>query len=131
MEENAIGFNPRTRRACDGRFRFGRRVFVKVSIHARVERATLGRWGSIEAEAVSIHARVERATLYSLLLVKRGKVSIHARVERATRNGARPLSCLVCFNPRTRRACDVVEVRKGFFCSICFNPRTRRACDFW
>ena len=55
-----------------------------VSIHARVERATLALSNLIAKLAVSIHARVERATTLSSGDNVIGPVSIHARVERAT-----------------------------------------------
>ena len=57
---------------------------IAVSIHARVERATLGLTLDEVAIQVSIHARVERATLYYPYRTIHGIVSIHARVERAT-----------------------------------------------
>ena len=79
---------------------------TKVSIHARVERATADRLPqppsksgfnprtrracdelpthNQQRQAVSIHARVERATLTCPVLEPWRRVSIHARVERAT-----------------------------------------------
>ena len=59
---------------------------------------------------------------------RRRNVSIHARVERAT-FGVRTIDFdRLCFNPRTRRACDGLQARKKMQIG-CFNPRTRRACD--
>ena len=56
---------------------------------------------------VSIHARVERATNESGALQPGLMVSIHARVERATTFRFFSVNIIPCFNPRTRRACDV------------------------
>ena len=57
-----------------------------VSIHARVERATVDEAHLIKTEEVSIHARVERATIFLRKKKFFSLVSIHARVERATSN---------------------------------------------
>ena len=86
---NYPGFNPRTRRACD--------VFVNCPVvFCRV----------------SIHARVERATSRKCTLTARIYVSIHARVERATSAFWRREFQCCCFNPRTRRACDKTIIDK-------------------
>ena len=55
-----------------------------VSIHARVERATLEKMVKTVKAIVSIHARVERATKSPQRTIGIIYVSIHARVERAT-----------------------------------------------
>ena len=100
-----LGFNPRTREACDVLFILF--YFLKeVSIHARGKRATRVVVGDsspncfnprtreacddIHAEcrsasAVSIHARGKRATLSQKTSKESYRVSIHARGKRATR----------------------------------------------
>ena len=73
--------------ACGGRrsAAIGRRGRQRVSIHARVRRATRSsRWPLAPCD-VSIHARVRRATHGRHAAVERS-VSIHARVRRATLN---------------------------------------------
>ena len=101
----------------------------KVSIHARVERATFSKlrcnWRS-----AGFNPRTRRACDSSW---NRGKkeefiVSIHARVERATIIFQKFGQSRKRFNPRTRRACDLFDsrTRQG---TVGFNPRTRRACD--
>ena len=59
---SANGFNPRTRRACDQAAVATTPEPAKVSIHARVERATTDVNNELDPNDVSIHARVERAT---------------------------------------------------------------------
>ena len=98
-------FNPRTRRACDSIDKDGNVVF-DVSIHARVERATTHDEFLLFDIVVSIHARVERATLGVYVGFWLTPVSIHARVERATKTMTLLFYRKLCFNPRTRRACD-------------------------
>ena len=78
---------------------------------------------------VSIHARVERATVLSVRVGRRLLVSIHARVERATYAAADGKVASSGFNPRTRRACDSLLLLTSMTIK-CFNPRTRRACDY-
>ena len=63
-----------------------------VSIHARVERATIREMYNEYAVTVSIHARVERATKVVSTTSANDPVSIHARVERATRIFDRPMA---------------------------------------
>ena len=99
-------FNPRTRRACDSIDKDGNVVF-DVSIHARVERATTHDEFLLFDIVVSIHARVERATLGVYVGFWLTPVSIHARVERATKTMTLLFYRKLCFNPRTRRACDI------------------------
>ena len=109
-------------------FLFDSYLTALVSIHARVERATsLFRFFTIGTR-VSIHARVERATQLGFPYAPLVPVSIHARVERATRQRRQTSFRSSCFNPRTRRACDV-SIRQDVVDADCFNPRTRRACD--
>ena len=60
-------------------------LLVHVSIHARVERATVSLTLNLDSLVVSIHARVERATAFQNYLIRIAPVSIHARVERATK----------------------------------------------
>ena len=124
----ATGFNPRTRRACDGTFQRSPREIG--SFNPRTRRACDG------GESCRGSS---------------GNVSIHARVERATDRSAMHNIRKICFNPRTRRACDstIFWIAKyDFPVSIharveratrrrvgdhqrpfSFNPRTRRACD--
>ena len=106
---------------------------------------------TVQGLAVSIHARVERATRAMPRARANEPVSIHARVERATRLPLSRQRLRKGFNPRTRRACDMVwsglewrglvsihaRVERatrhcyGSHIERCngFNPRTRRACD--
>ena len=81
--EQARGFNPRTREACDEKAK-RRGVFGFVSIHARGKRATCRLEDGGASWSVSIHARGKRATKSNRRLWKRRKVSIHARGKRAT-----------------------------------------------
>ena len=103
------GFNPRTRRACDCS-KFEKRLYQIVSIHARVERATVKHRVASWFVAVSIHARVERATLRPWQFRRCNHVSIHARVERATIAIDEMSDIKPGFNPRTRRACDIPKM---------------------
>ena len=80
---NIMCFNPRTRRACDRLIRACKR-YRKVSIHARVERATQSRPGVLP-RVYCFNPRTRRAC--------DGFVYI-------------PVRSFASFNPRTRRACD-------------------------
>ena len=78
-----IGFNPRTRKGCDG---IGSVVMssIRVSIHAPVKDATKGQDHALQRTDVSIHAPVKDATSSSGDVVTKQKVSIHAPVKDAT-----------------------------------------------
>ena len=99
-------FNPRTRRACDNR------------------------WRALKMEQNSFNPRTRRACDLTQLFtsLSSSSVSIHARVERATSAPVRWERRRRCFNPRTRRACDNSN-QDAKISLLGFNPRTRRACD--
>ena len=107
-QRRRVGFNPRTRRACDTLFAI--RLIKSLRFNPRTRRACdLPCLQLLITAGVSIHARVERATRrYVLSAFRRREVSIHARVERATTFVKSPPGRTSGFNPRTRRACDDV-----------------------
>ena len=85
MGLHRLSFNPRTRKGCDMRIHPFILDFLKVSIHAPVKGAT-----NFDHIKKSIEI-----------------VSIHAPVKGATDNKSNFGELLSCFNPRTRKGCDL------------------------
>ena len=56
-------------------------------------------------------------------------VSIHAPARGATNYCKHQFIAILCFNPRTRTGCDLVN-HFVLLQSVSFNPRTRTGCDF-
>ena len=106
-------FNPRTRRACDPHSCCGKVFFWcfnprtrRACDHLALQAPKIG--------AVSIHARVERATLPVLPPIRKAD-GFNPRTRRAC--DGKPANIRnrrKRFNPRTRRACDMV-----FHCILC------------
>ena len=78
-----------------------------VSIHAPVKDATVIRKIYEYEPVVSIHAPVKDATFIADENGEYSAVSIHAPVKDATRYLVLQLLHIVCFNPRTRKGCDI------------------------
>ena len=120
------GFNPRTRKGCDGSPPSVSDLMY-VSIHAPVKDATPlwcvysvcvrgfnprtrkgcdNKAGMLNVSSVvSIHAPVKDATVLTDIPPALRAVSIHAPVKDATLRITVPKAYL-CFNPRTRKGCD-------------------------
>ena len=142
-------FNPRPRAAGDHR-RQRRIDLLRISIHARAQRATAQRVLDESKPFISIHARAQRATRRSWSRSRDSKnfnprpraagdddlarygmsaeISIHARAQRATRSQARPRARNEYFNPRPRAAGDKLRSRARVV-EHDFNPRPRAAGD--
>ena len=100
-------FNSRTREACDGRRCMVPKTKRRFNSRTR-EACDPPALGFPPRRRVSIHARVKRATAAAGRRAERAEVSIHARVKRAT-TGGRGETMGACFNSRTREACDVTS----------------------
>ena len=101
--------------------------YRKVSIHAPARGATEIVLHGIFSDTVSIHAPARGATLDKFDFRFCERVSIHAPARGATQS-ERQQGLSTCFNPRTRKGCDLVSIalkRNKFR----FNPRTRKGCD--
>ena len=101
---------------------------AQVSIHARVERATIQAAG-VGDTVIGFNPRTRRAcddiAHYS---APPELVSIHARVERATAGESERCRPAFCFNPRTRRACDKDSVAQGSAAvDVSIHARVERA----
>ena len=79
----------------------------QVSIHAPVKDATEAVNWYCDNYYVSIHAPVKDATFIADENGEYSAVSIHAPVKDATRYLVLQLLHIVCFNPRTRKGCDI------------------------
>ena len=81
-------------------------MFVDISIHALVKRATTTGYILFILPIISIHALVKRATAKALVKYFAKIISIHALVKRATSTQRVMLSKLSYFNPRPREEGD-------------------------
>ena len=98
-----------------------------VSIHAPVKDATSGDGFHGMHQSVSIHAPVKDATVMSQRLVQFRLVSIHAPVKDATNKQiSRLYNALVSIHAPVKDATMIVFTT---FSLLCFNPRTRKGCD--
>ena len=124
--KNPIIFNPRTRERCDARYDtkqlctdcFNPRTLAGATSHERPKSSPMN---------VSIHAPARGATFLVGLKPGRGGVSIHAPARGATW----PCHCTpfysCCFNPRTRKGCDVMEKICPFTESVSIHAPARGA----
>ena len=107
-------------------------------------------WFALWTKSVSIHAPARGATLLCYDSIQCLVVSIHAPARGATVWLPSSVAAPWCFNPRTRKGCDLIKAmqerlnrvsihapargatpfaRVPFGARPRFNPRTRKGCD--
>ena len=103
-------------------------VFVLISIHALVKRATVAKAETALTMRISIHALVKRATTKSLGVLLHKSISIHALVKRATTltvTGAAIAD--ISIHALVKRATLLRGRRRIYY--VDFNPRPREKGD--
>ena len=124
---NKKSFNPRTRKGCDplksvvfmSNFSFNPRTRKGCDVEIMPYTTRI---------YVSIHAPARGATNSSKMKILIACVSIHAPARGATDCARWSETFKLCFNPRTRKGCDVSR-DLHFMEQLSFNPRTRKGCD--